>query len=107
MAQCDRPYFFVRSGFVSVWRILASMAIPQRKSVEASHDSRQNYSAQAQEDPNLRVWNQVRQHADKNFVEAKSLLENADLMHRKTESAKKQNEVAKLQYLRQLNAMTR
>ena len=46
-------------------------------------------------------------YADKSFAEAKSLYETVDSMQRKTDCAEKQNEVAKLQYLRQLNAMTR
>ena len=79
----------------------------QRKFSETDHESRRNHVLQTRGDESIEVWNQVRQHADKNFAEAKSLFETIDLMQRKTDIARKQNEGAKLQYLRQLNAMTR
>jgi hypothetical protein len=59
------------------------------------------------EDAGSDVWNQVRQHAEKNFAEAKSLFEAVDSLHRKLELSKNQSEVSKLNYLRQLNIMTR
>jgi hypothetical protein len=79
----------------------------QRRIAEVNQDSQRNFAVQSQDDAGEEVWNQIRQHADKNFAEAKLLFETADSMHRKTESAKKQNDAAKLQYLRRLNAMTR
>ena len=64
----------------------------QRRSVEVNHDT---------------VWNQVRAHADKNLAETVSLFENVELMNAKTTTAKKQHEKSQLQYLKQLNTMTR
>jgi hypothetical protein len=82
--------------------------IAQRRSFEFNPDSKRNLETQqSQGDAGSEVWNEVRKHADKNYAEAKSLFETSDSMHRKTESAKKKNDAAKLQYLKRLNAMTR
>lgn len=78
-----------------------------RRNAETDQHSRRNSMTQSRDEESSEVWTQVRKHAEKNFAEAKSLFETANSMHRKTESAKKQNEAAKLQYLRRLNAMTR